>query len=1271
MRRAVKWILLSLAGIVGLAAVLVAVLLFVASLPTTRPWIRDQLVGLVVGLFGGDPVAIESIPVLEPTRITLQGVRVGGDEPKLQIESLSLHVSIQGWVPPRVQVQIEIDDPTLALARDEAGEWNVAHWGVASDTPADPDTPLLPAWLTQADVVLHDGRIAVAGVAPEPLRLSSVELQGRVRQDLLEDAIAEIDSLHAALGEASHLRARGTYELEGDEAIDLAIETDPLAPADLAGLAAVLRDEALVKADLRVTGNTASPDASFAIDVAGAKLSGAGRMEPIDDERSLVSADASFEGLDLTALLADGPPVRATGDASVRLEIGGPAPAIEEAKIHLASAEAFAVAIESATARALREAGSDVLKLEVQAAGPNQALAVNATGTYGLTPPQALSAEGTFAMHDPGALPPELRETFAGTTLDATFSAQVADTAAESPTGSLRVELAPGQLRNIPVKGAIVEAALEPDLLRVDRFWVGADRTDLEGFAWAQLGGDPAARWVGGRLRGPLSLSLVSTAYGVIDTDVTLWGRTEAVGLAAFVQSKGPVELPGAIGTFSGSLDAENVGESSGTAQVSVSGRFEPSASLAEVLGAEERSTKIELGWDRKRSGERTTDRVDLDFTYGADEPGSVSVRGGAESTGGTTRVTVDQLRLWPVVGPDWELVPPAQVAILPGRVDVERLMLTVGGGEVSAQGRLTGEKGGNDLGVEIRKIDLAALCDLFLAGADCGGNLEATLTVRGVAARPDITLALDVAGLRAAGQDYGAFRLDARTQGNALALSGGITGGPAGSARLEGQLPLEAGGRTPALAMDRPMTVSVRADELQIDFFETLAGDAVRRLDGSAAIAIDVRGTPSKPLLSGELRIADLVVTPTASGATFKDGRVHVVLQPDAVILDELVLDQGAITAGGTIALDAGVPKDVALWAALQEAKVVDRPDVTASATGRVDLDGAIEALKLEGELTIEPAVIRPTVAGGGAQEPDPTIQVVRRIGDSAPWISGVPPELGGEVTPLPTRPTAAPARAAGELPTMFQNLEMLVTVRLGQHVRVERYDANLRLNGEVYLSKKPADVLRINGGIDGRRGWYIFQGRRFEINFAYVTFSGEVPLDPYLNVEAQYRTNDYLVEIRVSGTAAHPILDLSSEPPLDESDILAVILFGKPASELNNAQGQVLQSQALALLASYVAPDLQRSVLDTFGLTSLTFSMPSGDSVGTVGVGRYFGDDLFVSVARDFGGPTGGTQRQLEGLVGSSVTIQYYLTPRLTLQGASSTEGESTVDLIWQRRY
>jgi translocation and assembly module TamB len=234
-----------------------------------------------------------------------------------------------------------------------------------------------------------------------------------------------------------------------------------------------------------------------------------------------------------------------------------------------------------------------------------------------------------------------------------------------------------------------------------------------------------------------------------------------------------------------------------------------------------------------------------------------------------------------------------------------------------------------------------------------------------------------------------------------------------------------------------------------------------------------------------------------------------------------------------------------------------------------------------------------------------------------------------------------------------------------------VQRVDAYVRLGGEVYVTKEPGDELRISGQISADRGWYLFRGRRIVLRSAYVSFSGETPIDPYLTVAATYQVPDYVVTVRVEGTARKPELELSSEPPLDQSDVLALLLFGKTTSQLTGGQGTELRQEAIGILASYVAPELEQSLMDTFGLASLTFQLPTGTSYGSVGVGRYFGDDIFVSIGQTFGGPQGGTSRQLGGLVGSSLTVQYYLTPNVTLQTSSSTEGESALDAVWHLRY
>ena len=43
----------------------------------------------------------------------------------------------------------------------------------------------------------------------------------------------------------------------------------------------------------------------------------------------------------------------------------------------------------------------------------------------------------------------------------------------------------------------------------------------------------------------------------------------------------------------------------------------------------------------------------------------------------------------------------------------------------------------------------------------------------------------------------------------------------------------------------------------------------------------------------------------------------------------------------------------------------------------------------------------------------------------------------------------------------------------------------------------------------------------------------------------------------------------------------------------------------------------------------------------------------------------------RQQQGLVGSAVVVQYFLSPSLTIQGSASSQGESAIDAFWHKRF
>ncbi len=1271
--RLLRWLLAALLGVVVLVGLLVALVFVVAPLSATREWVRSELES-VLGAALDDRVEIAAVSSLAPTRITLDGIQIGGEDPIARAASLTVELGLPRLVPPRLALKIILVRPDLDLVREDDGRWNVEGWGGADGAD---DGVGFPRWLSRVGLDVQGGRISVAGVSPEPMTLSELDIGGRLWVGLLRDSVLEIDSLSATLGDHSKLALHGTYELEGAQRVHAVLGAEPLVGSDLSGVVPALRDDVRVVGRVELDGVLDRPKLVANLKSGGSHLVATGQLVADEegvqsDDEIMLSVDAT--SIDVAGLFRDAPAGNVTANAQGSVRLRGEDVRAVQGQLTVTSSRLFDVDVESLTVQAKTADGA--VELQVDAATTDSGLRATLDGSVQIDAPHRLQVSGDLELRDPAALSEELRTYLSGSELRGTITAEVADPLADVPTAAVELKLKPGHLRGLPVDGAELSVKIQPDLVSLERLWIGADRTDLAGHAWAQLSEGATPTAVGGQLRGPVSLALFTDAYGVVETDAKFWGHTTDLGVSVLVNSSSRVEFPGLEGTFSSRIDGAHLGGSGGEAEMELTGVFAPEAPVSRILGRDERPTTVRVSWARtppKNDATSPLDRIEVDARIGASSPSGASLQAVVERRGDQTHIDVPGLQVRPVVGPAWTLSPPAMVDIRADEIQVDGVRIDVGDGRIEAHGRVAGEAGPrNDLGVEIADIDLGLLCDLLVVGDECAGRLGAQLQVKGSASRPEVTFDLGIDDVVVSEQRYGTVRAQARTEGAALAIDATIEGGEAGTLRLEGTLPLEAGGRAPAVSTQRPARVDLRTSDLQVDVLRAFAGRAVRRLDGRATAQVELRGPLADPKLTGRLEIVDLAFGAAATGATHRRGRVRMSIDPRRVALQEFTLDDDKITAGGEITLSNGLPTAFDVWLALDEAIVVSRSEADVTASGRVALTGAVAAPRLDGDVTIDRATIRPTVApGGGAPEPDPSVVVVRRYGTEPAWVSGVPVALGGEVTSGPLRVGKADPRANARTSLLYDDLKMMVRVRLGDPVVVRRYDANIRLSGEVYLTKEPADEVRITGGIGGRQGWYIFQGRRFEVRSAYVTFSGETPLDPYLDVEAQYRTGEYLVRIRISGTAKHPNLDLSSDPPLDQSDILAVVLFGKPASQLNDSQGQVLQSQAFALLASYVAPELQRSVLDTFGLTSLTFSMPTGDTAGTIGVGRYFGDDLFVSVARDFGGPSGGTSRQLQGLVGSSVTIQYYLTPSVTVQGASSTEGESSVDVIWHRRY
>jgi translocation and assembly module TamB len=176
--------------------------------------------------------------------------------------------------------------------------------------------------------------------------------------------------------------------------------------------------------------------------------------------------------------------------------------------------------------------------------------------------------------------------------------------------------------------------------------------------------------------------------------------------------------------------------------------------------------------------------------------------------------------------------------------------------------------------------------------------------------------------------------------------------------------------------------------------------------------------------------------------------------------------------------------------------------------------------------------------------------------------------------------------------------------------------------VGGTLNLQKTPGSTLRLIGGIQVVRGFYDFQGRRFDIvRGSEVQFRGNEPIDPGLDVSASREISGVRAEVGIGGTARHPELHLSSYPPLDQSDILSLIVFGQPVNTLGESQRVNLAQRAGNLALGAIAGPLAESVGEALNLDLFEIRAEGEGGAPELALGSQLGTHLYIGLRQEFG--------------------------------------------------
>ena len=113
-------------------------------------------------------------------------------------------------------------------------------------------------------------------------------------------------------------------------------------------------------------------------------------------------------------------------------------------------------------------------------------------------------------------------------------------------------------------------------------------------------------------------------------------------------------------------------------------------------------------------------------------------------------------------------------------------------------------------------------------------------------------------------------------------------------------------------------------------------------------------------------------------------------------------------------------------------------------------------------------------------------------------------------------------------------------------------------------------------------------------------MTFANESRIDPVFDLLASTQVNEYQVLLRFSGTSSEIATTFTSDPPLSQNDIVALLLTGQPMSESSGGRVDPAQAEKMSVLSGVLNADLSARMRRRFGVSQVMIqpSLISGES-------------------------------------------------------------------------
>ncbi|HUF78640.1 MAG TPA: translocation/assembly module TamB domain-containing protein [Thermoanaerobaculia bacterium] len=516
----------------------------------------------------------------------------------------------------------------------------------------------------------------------------------------------------------------------------------------------------------------------------------------------------------------------------------------------------------------------------------------------------------------------------------------------------------------------------------------------------------------------------------------------------------------------------------------------------------------------------------------------------------------------------------------------------------------------------------------------DFGGELEGELVVAGAFADLESLLVrLELSDLTLRYEDRALRNVEpvvVRFTGDGVAVDSFYVEEPATGSEIFAQGTLGLGGDGP---LDFRLQGSISTEWVEL-FVPTVS------MEGTFDVLATVRGTVGEPRLNGQGEIRDGSLAVDGLPQSLEDLTAVVLFYPDQVVLDHLQARAGggAVRASGRVRLYGPGGLDYSLQATLSDVTLRYPEGFWLRADAALALVSTPDGRLLRGTVELDRAYYVKDVEVG-------VLQLLRRA----------------------LRAQRLEVAETGELEASTQ---LAVSIRAPGTVRVRNNLADLRGSADLTLRGSLARPVLFGEVELERGGTLVYAENDFEVERLRLTFASPTRIDPIIDLVAFTEVRSYEVTLNLSGRVDVLRVQVSSDPPLSDLDIVALLTTGQPPGEGVGIPGiaeveTFSAGAAERLLYGQAATAVSQRLETLFGFDTFRISpvaREAGGAIGGVGVtvGKRISKDVFVTYT-DLPSDT----------EGSLLQVEWQIDENLTLVFTAVGDDAYRVDARWDRRF